>query len=137
MTSRNTYCRIWTETAIYCYNRGCVCEGCNTFLILGCHCRMKQSVFELVRKFGAPPEEKESLFTKYELKILEAIKNGCDTVADIALNLNKSEGSVTGILHVLYKKARGMGWNPRKKGIVTKSLMKQFVRWVRDEYDNM
>lgn len=126
----------WTQTARECYEIGCNCRNCLLYIILGYKCKMKQAVFELVRKFGAPPEEKESIFTEYELKILDMIKNGYDTVPEIALELNKSESSVFGMIHVIYKKARTLGWNPIKKGIVTKSLMSQFVRWVRSGYED-
>ena len=131
----NTYARSWTQGAIDCYNRGCVCKGCITFEIVGYKCHMKAAVFELVKKFGAPPVIEESLFTGYQLKILYAIKNGCNTVSEIAEELNKPESSVTGTLHVLYKKARTLGWNPRQRGIVTQSLLPQFIKWVRGKYE--
>lgn len=49
--------RRWTQAAKDCYERGCVCEGCffNDFFS-GYKCRMKASVIELVRLFGAPPK---------------------------------------------------------------------------------
>lgn len=51
----------WTATAIDCYNRGCICEGCpiyeEIFKGTGNKCRMKQTVIESVRLFGAPKEE--------------------------------------------------------------------------------
>lgn len=126
----------WTPTARECYKIGCNCRKCLLFIILGYRCKMKQAVFELVRKFGAPPVIEESLFTGYQLKILYAIKNGCDTVAEIAAEVNKPESSVSGTLHVLYKKARMLGWNPRQRGIVTQSLLPQFVKWVRGKYED-
>jgi hypothetical protein len=94
---------------------------------------MKQTVFELVRKFGKPT--KEGIFTRYETNVLNAIKNGCNTVAEIATDLNKSESAITGIIHLLYTKAKTLGWCPIKKGIVNKSLLPQFIKWVRGEYE--
>ena len=44
----------WTPGSIECYNRGCVCSGCNMFIFLGDRCQMKVSVLNLVRRFGAP-----------------------------------------------------------------------------------
>ena len=47
----------WTPAAKQCYLRGCVCKGCfydNFFTDSRDKCRMKSSVMELVRKFGAP-----------------------------------------------------------------------------------
>lgn len=44
----------WTPSAIECYERGCVCNGCPMNDLIGGWCRMKQSVLELVRKFGVP-----------------------------------------------------------------------------------
>ena len=48
----------WTEGAIRCYERGCVCgEDCGTFQILGRNCNMKACVLETVRNLGIPTEE--------------------------------------------------------------------------------
>lgn len=47
----------WTISARDCYFRGCVCLGCPTYKILETKCRMKQTVLELVRKFGKPEKE--------------------------------------------------------------------------------
>jgi hypothetical protein len=50
----------WTQTAIDCYQIGCICSRCNLYKIYFLNgdtkCRMKESVIELVRKFGAPKE---------------------------------------------------------------------------------
>ncbi len=42
----------WTESAIDCYLRGCVCEGCD--IPRPENCRMKDSVLALVRQYGNP-----------------------------------------------------------------------------------
>ena len=48
----------WTETAIDCYSIGCACSKCFLYHVYfrnsDCKCRMKESVIELVRKFGVP-----------------------------------------------------------------------------------
>ena len=50
--------RRWTIQAKKCYERGCVCTGCEVYEVLGRNCRMKASVLELVRVLGKPPKEK-------------------------------------------------------------------------------
>ena len=54
-TSKN-----WTPTAIECYQIGCFCSKCNLYKIYFLNkqskCRMKETVIELVRKFGIPKE---------------------------------------------------------------------------------
>ena len=47
----------WTPTALECYKRGCVCEGCfysDFFSATAQKCQMKAAVLELVRTIGAP-----------------------------------------------------------------------------------
>ena len=44
----------WTQSAIDCYERCCICNGCPMYELIGKQCRMKTSVLELVRKFGVP-----------------------------------------------------------------------------------
>lgn len=48
--------RRWTVTAIMCYKRGCVCEGCfyNKFFTDRYKCQQKAAVLELVRVLGVP-----------------------------------------------------------------------------------
>lgn len=51
----------WTQSAIDCFEIGCVCSKCNLYKTFFQNsifrCRMKESVIELVRKFGRPPKE--------------------------------------------------------------------------------
>ena len=52
--------RRWTNTALECYKRGCVCEGCwytDFFNSSSQKCQMKASVLELVRVLGKPNVE--------------------------------------------------------------------------------
>lgn len=50
----------WTELAIDCYKRGCTCKGCfyDNYLTDD-KCKMKDTVFKLVKEIGAPIENKE------------------------------------------------------------------------------
>lgn len=51
---------IWTDTAIECYKRCCVCRDCFYFVFFDNGCQqkyqMKASVLELVKTFGRPRE---------------------------------------------------------------------------------
>lgn len=50
--------RRWTKSAMDCYIRGCVCEGCpineNYCKTDGWICKMKTAVLATVQKFGIP-----------------------------------------------------------------------------------
>ena len=47
----------WTEGALECYVRGCVCnEECGNFKVLGRRCNMKACVLESVKTLGNPKE---------------------------------------------------------------------------------
>ena len=48
----------WTNQAIYCYMRGCICEGCSYNIPLESikQCQTKNAVLELVRILGKPKE---------------------------------------------------------------------------------
>lgn len=48
----------WNYSSAECYKRGCRCAGCDIMLSdLKSQCRMKYSVRELVKKYGAPKRE--------------------------------------------------------------------------------
>ena len=51
----------WTDVAKMCYERGCVCGGCELigFDVEGKGCQVKAAVLESVRLFGAPFERVE------------------------------------------------------------------------------
>jgi len=46
--------RNWSKDAIFCYNRNCRCGGCYLYNLTSGKCKMKASVLELFKKFGAP-----------------------------------------------------------------------------------
>lgn len=58
VTCSDTIAKNWTPTAIDCYQIGCSCSKCNLnkiyFLNSPFKCQMKKTVFELVKKLGAP-----------------------------------------------------------------------------------
>ncbi|MDO5306858.1 MAG: hypothetical protein Q4E83_03775 [bacterium] len=47
----------WSIAAIYCYQRGCKRKNCYYSEQLETHCRMKQTVIELVKLYGIPKEK--------------------------------------------------------------------------------
>ena len=61
---RSIAVRRWTNTALDCYKRGCVCEGCfyNDFFNGTSHrCQMKAAVLDLVRVIGKPDIELQQI----------------------------------------------------------------------------
>lgn len=56
-----TVSKNWTPTAIDCYSMGCYCAKCNLYKIYfaksGFQCKMKDTVIELVRRYGAPNKD--------------------------------------------------------------------------------
>lgn len=50
----------WTKSAKECYFRNCHCNGCEVYKMLGRHCRMKQTVIELVRELGVPKSKEDN-----------------------------------------------------------------------------
>ena len=53
-----TISKNWTPSAIECYQLGCNCSKCNLYKFLFkdslSKCKMKETVIELVRRFGSP-----------------------------------------------------------------------------------
>lgn len=122
----NRYAAMWTEDSRYCYRIGCQCDKCNMRKIYNIPCRMKEAVFELVKKFGAPPDK--YLFSKFQRGVVEAILSGATTRSNIAKYLNKTETQVQGIMPRLYQIAEENGAiydNPKNKFEV-------FVDWVKE-----
>lgn len=64
-TDSESIARNWTPSAIDCYQIGCSCHKCNLnkiyFLNSNIKCKMKESVIELVKKFGVPKEVRENV----------------------------------------------------------------------------
>lgn len=127
INSYNVYAALWTEGAIYCYKRGCNCQGCYmNDLIESTPCRMKNAVLELVRKFGKPPEDDGGL-TKTQQKIIDAILAGCNDKYEIAKYIDANVQNIQSTLSDMYEIAEN-------DGVVYKNLrykLPDFIRWVR------
>lgn len=58
VSCNETIGKVWTPTALDCYELGCICSKCNIYKIYfeksAYKCKMKEKVFELVRKYGKP-----------------------------------------------------------------------------------
>ena len=119
----------WTQAAKECYERGCNCRGC-LMKNLESHCQMKKAVFELVRKFGKPPEE--SNLNKTQQSIIDAILAGCNSKQDIAKYIDREDYIVQQYLTELYTVAEsdGVFFRTRKK-------LEQFINWVRGVEDEL
>lgn len=130
--TKNQRCIQWTQAAKECYDRGCVCEKCPIKDLIETHCFMKTSVIELVRKFGAPPEKLSNGMNENKRSVIDAIMNGCDTYEDMSKETGKELGAIQGIIRQLYKEAHYKGWKPQKKGLENKSLLPQFISFVRN-----
>lgn len=127
MNGHNVRVGTWTDSAIFCYNRGCRCNGCYVKDIVETKCRMKSIVMELVRKYGVPAPEKEKGLSKNEYKIITAILNGCNTFDDIALETNISRDSVKTTTSRMYILAEA-------DGLIYRNLrykLPEFIDWVR------
>lgn len=117
----------WTETAVDCYRRGCVCDGCNIFKIIGEKCNMKRTVLDLVKKFGAPNNNEKTL-TKGEQKIIDAILAGADDYKSIEYKTKMTHYAVQATLSHLYQYAKSEGFIFEDR----KFMLPEFIRWVRE-----
>lgn len=58
-----TISKNWTPAAMDCYFIGCSCSRCNLYKIYfmntDFHCKMKETVIELVRRYGAPRRDED------------------------------------------------------------------------------
>lgn len=116
----------WNRTARECYEIGCNCRNCLIFIVLGYRCKMKQAVFELVRKFGVPKEDELHL-TKTQQRVIDAILNGAITKAEMAKYTGLTEVHVQSALSDMYEIAEN-------DGVVYKNLrhkLPQFVKFVQ------
>lgn len=92
--------RRWTESAIACWKRGCVCKGCiyeNFFQSIK-RCRMKSAVIALVKQLGPPPNLKEKKI------ILERNNTMENQEKDLYNQLNKKFGVENMTLELNLKK---------------------------------
>lgn len=127
MLSINT-AKKWTEGSVYCYERGCNCQGCYIKdLIESMPCKMKSSVMELVRKFGKPQEEKQLSSTQQ--RVINAILAGCNNKVEIVEYTDLSETNVQSALSKMYEIAEIDGVIYSNK----RNKLGDFIKWVRKE----
>ena len=102
----------WSQSAIDCYRRGCVCVGCLMKEITEQKCNMKKSVLELVAQLGAPPPEINGLFdglTNSQNEVINAILSGANTKEQIANIMETTPNTVQTWLVQLYEIAQTNG----------------------------
>ena len=120
--------RDWTVGSIFCYRRGCNCEGCYVKdLLTSQPCRMKKAVIELVKQLGAPPKEQEG-FNESETKVINAILSGAKSYSDIEKITGIKHSNVLSVLSHLYQFADIHGcvfFNKRFK-------LPDFIRWLKE-----
>lgn len=120
----------WTEDSVYCYERGCNCQGCYMKdLIESIPCQMKKSVMELVRKFGKPQEEKQLSSTQQ--RVINAILAGCNNKVEIVEYTDLNETNVQSALSKMYEIAEFDGVIYSHK----RNKLGDFINWVRKEKD--
>ena len=127
----NNYVKHWTKAAIDCYNRGCVCRGC-PMSKLETGCRMKGSVIELVRKFGAPQDKIKKVherILKEQEEIIRFVKNGISTRKELAAKLNMSLTELSSRMRGLYRKAEQEGF----KFLTLKYMFNEWVEYIRNK----
>ena len=116
----------WTDGSIFCYKRGCNCDGCFVRdLITSQRCYMKVAVIELVKKYGAPLDG----LTKREQSVINAILAGANTKEEIAEQTDINVDNVKTTLCRLYPLAEEEGFyytNVRNK-------LPQFIKWVKEK----
>ena len=72
----------WTQGAVECYSRGCVCEGCETFELISKKCQMKKAVIQLVASYGKPSDDWE--IPNNFNKIIDDVKSKLSPVSSIS-----------------------------------------------------
>ena len=123
--------RYWTPSAIECYQRGCVCEGCLIAQIMEQHCRMKSSVIQLIKTLG-PPQIFTTKFipgaTEAEEEIIGTILKGAGTLKQIAEHLGLNEETIKCRLYSLYKLVENNGY--QFKTSKSKNRLPEFIEYV-------
>ena len=58
--------RRWNDLSLMCYERGCVCRGCEFAKVISddVKCQVKASVLESVRVLGAPYERENAILSE-------------------------------------------------------------------------
>lgn len=133
MIKSNQFAKQWTDGAIFCYNRGCNCDGCFVKdLIESQKCEMKSAVISLVKKLGIPRWNTSEKYTKGQMEVISAILNGITTKEELAKVLKITVTNVQSKLNALYNIARYDGcifYNQR-------NMLPDYVKWIRKECQN-
>lgn len=121
----NVYAAHWTEGSVFCYRRGCNCQGCYIKELLESKCLMKCAVLELVRKYGAPKlkEVKKEKYTEEQKHIIRLVRSGIVTRKELAKELNIGVDILTSKVRPLYRIAEQDGYT-----FLTLKFM--FYEWV-------
>ncbi len=121
----------WTQGAIDCYNRKCVCRNCHVKSLIADGCKMKAAVLYLVSKFGIPPKSETILpsLTEKENDVLIAILNGATTHKAIATVLGISKNAVSSRLTNIYKAAQEKGLTDKPRS--GKDFLPILINWLK------
>ena len=114
----NKYWYEWTESAVDCYERGCICRDCAVQEIIGNECKMKYAVMSLVRQFGKPKVEGGNFLpfiTPRLQKVVDAILAGANTKAEIAEKLGIKTSNVQERVNKLYTMVEAKGYRFQKR----------------------
>ena len=122
----------WTKSAIECYSRQCICTDCPTKKLLETPCRMKKCVFELLDKYGEPPQfETLNIFpdlTERQTQIIDAILQGTTTKEEIGEVVNMKPTTVTNYLNQIYPKAENAGLKFKKSSC----RLPEFIEFINE-----
>ena len=118
----------WTESAVFCYKRGCKCSNCYIKDIIETRCNMKSTVIELVRTIGTPPPEVDTPYNKTDILIIKAILEGAKNKYQIAKMINMSEAYTQARFSKLYEIARKEGFVYFDK----RYILPEYILWVRE-----
>lgn len=124
----DNFAKSWTEDAINCYERGCLCKGCFMFNILGYECQMKSAVFKLVKELGAP-HPREKWLNKEQQAVIYAILAGDTTRDEIKARTGLTHRTLQYVLSELYRVAETDNFIPNYK----RDSLPKFIKWVRGE----
>ena len=117
----------WTDTAEFCYKRGCRCTGCYIKELLESDsCYMKQTVMYLVTKYGKPPE-KDIWLNKKEQSVIDAILKGAKNREQIMKITGMNYTNLQSVIQSLYRIAESDSFEP----VAGKDCLPEFIKWVK------
>lgn len=134
--------RRWTKAAVYCYRRGCVCDGCYYKNVLETECSMKLSVLKLYRVLGEPQDVRTIRMRKKQLKIInhygfeaqkEKLKEEMTELAYARDEDNYIE-EIADVLNVIQGIVAYKGWEAKITELQEQKLDRQIDRIHREKY---